>query len=141
MIATAKDLRQSCRAAVLELRQLEDQLQRCLPTGKPSGVKAQQYDAPPPGTNDPTAAALQLYEGLVAQRKDLALQVSLIGATAWRIISTQKNVRAMAILNGYYLLGQTDQEIARQQNLSREHVCRLRHEALDALDSPPINTN
>lgn len=133
MIVTAKDLLQSCREAVLELRKLDDQLARALPTGQPSTVKAQQYDAHPPGTNDPTAAAIQLYEGLMAQRDDLALQVSLISKTAWRIINTQKDVRTLAILNGYYLLGQTDQEIALIQGLSRERINQLRHAACESM--------
>ena len=130
---TAKEILTSCRDAVLELRKLDDQLARCLPTGQPSAVKAQQYDADPPGTNDPTAAAIQLYEGLMAQREALAQDVARISKTAWRIISTQKDVRTLAILSGYYMLGQTDQEIAHVQGLSREHVNRLRHEAVDAL--------
>lgn len=130
---TVKEILTSCRDAVLELRKLDDQLSRCLPTGKPSGVKAQQYDAAPPGTNDPTAAAIQLYDGLMAQRAALAQDVARINKTAWRIISAQKDVRTLAILSGYYMLGQTDQEIAQVQGLSREHVNRLRHEAVDAL--------
>lgn len=128
-----KEILTCCRAAVLDLCKLDDQLARCLPTGRPSGVKAQQYDADPPGTNDPTAAAIQLYEGLMAQRESLAQDVARISKTAWRIISTQKDVRTLAILSGYYMLGQTDQEIAQVQGLSREHVNRLRHDAVNAL--------
>ena len=131
---TAKEILTSCRDIVLELRKLDDQLARCLPTGQPSGVKAQQYDADPPGTNDPTSAAIQLYEGLMAQRDELALQVSRISKSAWNILRTVTNPRSLVILNNYYLLGLTDQEIAQAQELSREHVCRLRHEALDALE-------
>ncbi len=130
---TAKEILTSCRAAVLNLRKLDDQLARCLPTGRPSGVKAQQYNADPPGTNDPTAAAIQLYEGLMAQREALAQDVARISKTAWRIISTQKDVRTLAIMSSYYMLGQTDQEIAQVQGLSREHVNRLRHDTVDAL--------
>lgn len=137
---TAKESLARCRAAVLELRQLEDQLQRCLPTGKPSGVKAQQYDAPPPGTNDPTAAALQLYDGLMAQREALAQDAEQLRAIAWSHLRASA-VRHMVILAQYYLQGMTDQEIARLHSLSREHVCRLRHEGLSSLDGPPINTN
>ena len=135
---TAKEILTGCRAAVLELRDLEEQLTRCLPTGTPSSVKAQQYDAPPPGTNDPTAAALQLYEGIMAQRDELALQVSRISKTAWDILRTIKEPRSLVILNNYYLLGMTDHDIALAQELARETVCRLRHEALAALDAPAI---
>ena len=131
---TAKEILQTCRDAVLDLRKLDDQLSRCLPTGQPSGVRAQQYDATPPGTNDPTAAAIQLYEGLMAQRDELALQVSRISKTAWNTLRTIKNARSLVILNSYYLLGMTDQEIAHLQYLTREHICRLRHEALGYLD-------
>lgn len=131
---TAKEILQNCRAAVLELRKLDDQLARCLPTGQPSGVKAQQYDAEPPGSNDPTAAAIQLYDGLMAQRDELALQVSSISKTAWDILRSVKDVRSLVILNNYYLLGMTDHVIALAQELARETVCRLRHEALAALE-------
>lgn len=130
---TAKEILTSCRDAVLELRKLDAQLARCLPTGQPTGVKAQQYNADPPGTNDPTAAAIQLYEGLMAQRDELALQVSRISKTAWNILRTIKEPRSLVILNNYYLLGMTDHDIALAQELARETVCRLRHEALDAL--------
>lgn len=131
---TAKEILTSCRDAVLELRKLDAQLARCLPTGEPSGVNAQQYDADPPGTNDPTSAAIQLYEGLMAQRDELVVTVSRISKTAWSILRTVTNPRSLVILNNYYLLGLTDQEIAQAQELSREHVCRLRHETLAALE-------
>lgn len=131
---TAKEILTSCRDAVLELRKLDAQLARCLPTGQPPGVKAQQYNTDPPGTNDPTAAAIQLYEGLMAQRDELALQVSRISKTAWNILRTIKEPRSLVILNNYYLLGMTDHDIALAQELARETVCRLRHEALAALE-------
>lgn len=130
---TAKEILTSCRATVLDLRKLDDQLARALPTGQPSGVKAQQYDADPPGTNDPTAAAIQLYEGLMAKRDDLALQVARISKTAWNILSTMDDMRALAILNGYYLLGQTDQEIAQVQGLTRVYITQLRNAAIKGL--------
>ena len=131
---TAKEILTSCRDAVLELRKLNEQLARCLPTGEPSGVNAQQYDADPPGTNDPTAAAIQLYEGLMAQRDELALQVSRISKTAWNILRTIKEPRSLVILNNYYLLGLTDQEIAQAQKLTRVYITQLRHAALESLE-------
>ena len=130
---TAKEILTSCRDAVLELRKLDAQLTRCLPTGQPTGVKAQQYNADPPGTNDPTAAAIQLYEGLMSQRDELALQVSRISKTAWNILRDVKNVRSLVILNNYYLLGMTDQEIAQAQELTRVYITQLRHAALESL--------
>lgn len=130
---TAKEILTSCRDAVLKLRKLDDQLARCLPTGQPSGVKAQQYDANPPGTNEPTAAAMQLYEGLLAQREALAQDIARISKTAWRIISTQKDARTIAILSRYYMLGQTDMEIALAQELTRAYITQLRHAALKSL--------
>lgn len=131
---TSKEILTSCRDAVLELRKLDAQLARCLPTGQPSGVNAQQYDADPPGTNDPTSAAIQLYEGLMAQRDELALQVSRISKTAWNILRTVRDARLLAILNSYYLLGMTDQEIAQVQGLTRVYINQLRHAAVDKLD-------
>ena len=130
---TAKEILTTCRAAVLELHKLDDQLARCLPTGRPSGVKAQQYDAALPGTNDPTSAAIQLYEGLMAQREEQLLRVSRITKTAWNVIRAVQDPRALVILNHYYLLGMTDHEISNRQELSRSLVCEIRHRAFEQL--------
>lgn len=130
---TAKELLANCRNQVLTLRQLDVQLEHCLSAGAPAGVKVQRYDADPRGTNDPTAAAIQLYDGLMEHRETMQQHLAQISGRAWTTISTVKDVRTLAILNGYYLQGQTDQEIAQVQGLSREHVNRLRHEALKSL--------
>ena len=130
---TAKEILNSCRDAVLELKKLDTQLARCLPTGQPAGVKVQQYDADPPGTNDPTAAAIQLYEGLMQRRDSLAQSIASISKAAWSIINTQKDARILAILNGYYLLGQTDQEIAHIQGLTRVYITQMRNAAIKTL--------
>ena len=130
---TAKELLTTCREAVLALRTLDDQLSRCLPDGRPSGVKAQRWDASLPGTNDPTAAAIQLKDGLMAQRDELALQVSRLSKAAWNLLRSMKDVRALVILNSYYLLGMSDLEIARQQDLTREYICALRRKAIGTL--------
>ena len=130
---TAKEILNKCRTAVLELQQIGLQLARILPTGQPSGVKAQQYTPSSPGTNNPTAAAIQLYEGLKAQEEEKAAEVARLTKKVWPIIMAAHTPRAMVILNNYYILGMGDQEIARQQRLSREHICRERHEALKNL--------
>lgn len=130
---TAKEILTSCRNAVLELHQISNQLARCLPTGQPSRVKAQRYDADPPGTNDPTAAALQLYDGLKVQEAEKAAEVARLTKAVWPIIMAANTPRDMVILNHYYIMGMNDQEIARQQRLSREHITRERHEALKYL--------
>ena len=131
---TAKEILISCRAAVMEIRKLDNQLARCLPTGQPPGIKVQQYDAAPPGTNEPTAAAIQLYEGLMTQRNELDLQFSWISKIAWDILRTVRDARLLAILNSYYLLGMTDQEIAQVQGLTRVYINQLRHAAVDKLN-------
>lgn len=132
---TAKEILTSCRDAVLELRKLDAQLARCLPTGQPPGVKAQQYNADPPGTNDPTAAAIQLYDGLMAQREELFSKVDQLRNTAWNIVRVvaKRDIRNFVILNDYYLLGMTDQEIAQAQELTRAYITQLRHAALESL--------
>lgn len=130
---TNKELLEACRTAVLELRQLGNQLARILPTGQPSGVKAQQYKADPPGTNDPTAAALQFYDGLKALEEEKAKEVARLTKAAWPIIMAANTTRDMVILNHYYMMGMTDQEIARQQGVTREYICRERKAALNFL--------
>lgn len=126
---TAKEILITCRDSVLHLRKLDEQLQLCLPTE----IKVQQYDAAPPGTNDPTAAAIQLYDGLLAQRDELARQLSQLMERAWHILHAVRDARLLAILSNYYLQGQTDQEIARAQHLTRVYITQLRRAALAAL--------
>lgn len=130
---TNKELLEAFRAVVLELCSIENQLSRILPTGQPSGVKAQQYKAEPRGTNDPTAAAMQLYDGLMAQKEEKAAEIARLTKAAWPIIMAANTPRDMLILNHYYMMGMTDQEIARQQGVTREHICRERKAALNFL--------
>lgn len=122
-----------CRSLVQEERRLSFQLEHCLPAGGPQGVRSQQYSAMPPGTNDPTAAALQLQDGLLARREELLRQIAALTALALTTLQGLPDARDRVLLTGYYLLGQTDQEIALAQQLSREHICRLRHEAFGAI--------
>ena len=129
------DILEKCRAAVLELRALDDQLTRCLPSGRPDGIKVPQYDAHLPGTNNQTAASLQLYEGLMAQRESRALKLSHLSKAAWGCIKAAGQPRAMVILSNYYQLGMTDAEIAQAQGVTRETISRLRRRALNSLNT------
>ncbi|MBQ8556182.1 MAG: hypothetical protein IJ438_09980 [Clostridia bacterium] len=122
-----------CRNYALEIRALEQQLQRCLPTGKPARVRTQQYDADPPGTNDPTAAALQLYEGLLKQRDELQEAFKPLYQRCFDDITQLKDPRASVILCRYYLMGETDYEISLNQELCRSQICELRRRALKLL--------
>lgn len=130
---SAREILENCRATALELEKLDDQLGHVLPTGKPPGVKVQQYDATPHGTNDPTTAAIQLYDGLIEQRAKLYDQYCRQVKSAKQIILSVQRSRLSIILLRYYIEGQTDQEIADDLELSREYVNKLRNGALNDL--------
>lgn len=130
---TTIELLKSCRAAILELQEINKQMSRVLPTGQPSGVMAQQYKTTLPGTNEPVAAAIQLHDGLHARAEKARDEWQRLSALARPVIMNAASARDMVILDHYYVMGMTDQEIARQQKLVREQVCRIRHDALAAL--------
>lgn len=131
-----KEILVRCRNAALELRELEKQMQRVLPTGRPKGISTQQYRADPNGTNNPTAAELQLYDGLHAQHAQKIGEWEAIAEEARRIIAEAASfgkIRDIVILTDYYILGRSDQEIADGQGITREHACRERKRAFEKI--------
>lgn len=131
-----KEILVLCRSTVLEMRDLEKQMQRVLPTGRPKGIQAQQYRADPHGTNHPTSAELQLYDGLRAQYEQKRGEWESIADAARRAITESVTIwkpRDIVILTDYYILGRSDQDIAQVQGITREHACRERKRAFDKI--------
>lgn len=131
-----KEILVHCRNAALELRELEKQMQRVLPTGRPKGVSTQSYRADPHGTNNPTSAELQLYDGLHAQYDKKNGEWKTIAEEARRIIAEAAcfgKLRDIVILTDYYIIGLSDQEISDRQGITREHACRERKRAFEKI--------
>lgn len=126
-----KDLLNEYRLTLVTLRYLEQQLNACGTNGSPRGVASPSADSRP-ATNDPDAAARQIWDGLHQQQQHLRARLQAMTGAVTEIIS-RAGLKTLLVLNYYYLMGRTDQEIARTMGVSREHVCRLRNAFLQGL--------
>ena len=133
---TKRELLENYRDIVIEIETLERQskfLNQFI--GGPRPVHAVQLTGMPRGTNDPEAAALQRadtdevlekIEAKCAELRDLVDAFELI-------MDTIDDRRLRIIIRNYYALGWTDEKIAEQLELSRQHVNRLRTAYIDQL--------
>lgn len=129
-LKTFRDLRK-------ELLVMEQQLERCGVTGRPSGLRTHGYDNMPRGTNDATAAAIQLQEGLEQMVNQQREQISSMEPHFLQLVKRARNFRDRCILNQYYYLGVSDTDLAEPLCLSVRHVNRLRNDLLTYLDNTP----
>ena len=119
------------RTLVIELEELQSQLRRVGNDGRPSGIRAAQFDTTR-GTNDPGAAAMQLAEGLeeFIQRKQEEIQQLLPQVD--ELLRGIKDFRIYMVIQRYYVLARTDDQIARSMSISRARVNQLRLEYLES---------
>lgn len=133
---TKRELLESYRDIVIEIETLERQskfLNQFI--GGPRPVRAIQLTGMPRGTNDPEAAILQredtneVLEKIEAKCEELREMVD-----AFEMIMDKIDDRRLRIIvRNYYALGWTDERIAEQLELSRQHVNRLRTAYIEQL--------
>ena len=133
---TKRELLESYRDIVIEIETLERQskfLNQFI--GGPRPVRAIQLTGMPRGTNDPEAALLQRedtnevlekIEGKCAELRDMVDAFEMI-------MDKIEDRRLRIIVRNYYALGWTDERIAEQLELSRQHVNRLRTAYIEQL--------
>ena len=133
---TQKELLENYRDIVIEIETLERQskfLNQFI--GGPRPVRAIQLTGMPRGTNDPEAALLQredtdeVLEKIEAKCTELRDMVDAFE----QIMDKIEDRRLRIIIRNYYALGWTDEKIAEQLELSRQHVNRLRTAYVDQL--------
>ena len=133
---TKRELLESYRDIVIEIETLERQskfLNQFI--GGPRPVRAIQLTGMPRGTNDPEAALLQredtneVLEKIEAKCEELREMVD-----AFEMIMDKIDDRRLRIIvRNYYAPGWTDERIAEQLELSRQHVNRLRTAYIEQL--------
>ena len=133
---TKRELLESYRDIVIEIETLERQskfLNQFI--GGPRPVRGIQLTGMPRGTNDPEAALLQredtneVLEKIEAKCEELREMVD-----AFEMIMDKIDDRRLRIIiRNYYALGWTDERIAEQLELSRQHVNRLRTAYIEQL--------
>ena len=133
---TQKELLENYRDIVIEIETLERQskfLNQFI--GGPRPVRAIQLTGMPRGTNDPEAALLQredtdeVLEKIEAKCTELRDMVDAFE----QIMDKIEDRRLRIIIRNYYALGWTDEKIAEQLELSRQHVNRLRTAYIESL--------
>ena len=133
---TKRELLESYRDIVIEIETLERQskfLNQFI--GGPRPVRAIQLTGMPRGTNDPEAALLQredtneVLEKIEAKCAELREMVDAFEM----IMDKIEDRRLRIIVRNYFALGWTDERIAEQLELSRQHVNRLRTAYIDQL--------
>ena len=133
---TKRELLESYRDIVIEIETLERQskfLNQFI--GGPRPMRGIQLTGMPRGTNDPEAALLQredtneVLEKIEAKCEELREMVD-----AFEMIMDKIDDRRLRIIiRNYYALGWTDERIAEQLELSRQHVNRLRTAYIEQL--------
>lgn len=125
----------SYRDTLQELRVMEHQLEMCGITGRPSGASSCHWDSLHRSTNDATAAAIQLQDGIEAAIGDLRQRLAVMERRFDGLVKLSRNYRDRCILRQYYQLSQTDAQIAESLSISTRHANRLRAELLALLDN------
>lgn len=131
-----RELLENYRDIVIEIETLERQskfLNQFI--GGPQPIRAVQLTGMPHGTNNPEAAILQRndtdevldkIDAKCAELRDLVDAFELI-------MDKIDDRRLRIIVRNYYALGWTDERIAEQLELSRQHVNRLRTAYIEGL--------
>lgn len=133
---TKRELLENYRDIVIEIETLERQskfLNQFI--GGPRPVHSVQLTGMPRGTNDPEAALLQRNDTDEVLDKIEAKCAELRGMVEAfeQIMDRIEDRRLRIIVRNYYALGWTDERIAEQLELSRQHVNRLRTAYLEEL--------
>ena len=129
---TKKELLTAYRAATIELEELRRQLKRVGSDGHPAGVRTKQTDRIARGTNDPDAAAMQLADGLEALLAQREAELTTLSAQVDTLLAGIRDFRTYLIIYHYYVLGHTDEQVARTLSISRVRALQLRQHYVDA---------
>lgn len=114
------------RILIFEMTALQEQIRQAERAGMPRGVLTQRYDAIP-GTNDPSAAARQLLDGLEALAQRKQQEIDALRPQIDNLLNSISDFRTLIILQQYYLNAQTDEQISQLMNLSDRYICRIRN--------------
>ena len=133
---TKRELLENYRDIVIEIETLERQskfLNQFI--GGPRPLRAVQLTGMPRGTNDPEAAILQRQDTdeVLEKIEDKCKELRGMVDEFERIMDTIDDRRLRIIVRNYYALGWTDERIAEQLELSRQHVNRLRTAYIETL--------
>ena len=114
------------RELLLEMEELEFQLERALPTGKPSQARSVCPGEQIGGQLDNLSAALQLADGLEALIQQKRAALAELAPQVGQVLAGITSGRTLQIIQRYYLQGMMDRQIAPMLHLSTSRVNQLR---------------
>ena len=134
---TKRELLEQYRLLVIDIKVLDKQsafLDGFI--GGPRPIRGVQLTGMPRGTNDPVAAMIQRedVDETIIKLDERAEELRGLVGEVERIIDDIPDRRTQIIIRAYYATGWTDELIADQLELSRQHVNRLRLAYLEELD-------
>jgi len=134
---TKRELLENYRNLVIDINMMEQRLSflsRYI--GGPRPVKSIQLTGMPRGTNEPEAAIMQQQEtdtdilDKIEQRMD---ETRRLTARYEVILEEIEDRRLRNIIQAYYGLGHSEEQIGEEIGISRQHVNRLRTAYLEGL--------
>lgn len=135
---TKRELLENYRSMVIEINLMEQRLSflsRYI--GGPKPIHGVQLTGMPHGTNDPEAALLQQQDtdseilDKIAQRMD---ETRRLTARFEIILEEIEDARLRNIVQAYYGLGHSEEQIGEEIGISRQHVNRLRTAYIEEVD-------
>lgn len=128
---TKKELLNKYRTSVIELEELRRQLSRVGSDGRPTGCSSVQTDRIAIGTNHSAAAALQLADGLESMLLRKEEEQQSMTRDVDQLLKSIHDFRTYMVIQHYYILAKTDEQVARSISMSRGRVNQIRREFLE----------
>lgn len=119
------------RNAVIERERVREQIERFGTNGAPSRLHSLRMNGMPRGTNDRASAERQRIEYLEDQLRTLNARIEDMANAIQKILRRIEDVREYAVIESYYLRGNSDEWMAITMDCSIKTVYRLRRHALE----------
>lgn len=129
---TKKELLTTYRTKVIELEELRHQLSRVGTDGRPRGCGTSQFDRVSCGTNDPNAAAMHLADGLEELLHQKEAEQQELAGPVDHLLQSIRDFRTYIVIQQYYVLARTDEQVARALAVSRVRVTQIRRQYLES---------
>ena len=136
---TRRELLENYRNMVIEINMMEQRLSFLSKyIGGPRPIRSVQITGMPHGTNEPEAALMQQEDTdaeILDKIEQRMMETRRLTAKFEIILEEIEDRRLRNIVQAYYGLGHSEEQIGEQIGISRQHVNRLRTAYIDALDN------